>query len=76
MIQTFHKYTTQTTNFSILVETFIHTIYIMQLQQPVHWLKMEILLSQYTNETTKTTMEKMLTTTFLILTKNIHAYDL
>ena len=37
---------------------------------------MEILMSQCTNETTKTTMEKMLTTTFLILTKNIHAYDL
>ena len=70
MIQTFHKYTTQTTTFSILVETFIHTIYIMQLQQPVHWLKMEILLEN------GNFMEKMLTTTFLILTKNIHAYDL
>ena len=70
MIQTFHKYTTQTTTFSILVETFIHTIYIMQLQQPVHWLKMEILLENVNF------MEKMLTTTFLILTKNIHAYDL
>ena len=31
----------------------LHTIYILQLQQPGHRLKMEILMSQYTNETTQ-----------------------
>ena len=54
----------------------LHTIYILQLQQPVHRLKMEILMSQCTNETTQTTINTTLTTTFWILSKNIHAYDL
>ena len=49
-----------------LAETFIHTIYILQLQQPVHELKMEILMSQCTAETTQTTMDTTLTTTFWI----------
>ena len=56
----------QTTTFWILAETIIHTIYILQLQQPVHRLKMEILMSQSTTETTETTMDTTLTTTFWI----------
>ena len=47
MIEICYEDTTQTTTFWILAETFIHTIYILQLQQPVHWLKMEILMSVY-----------------------------
>ena len=54
----------------------LHTIYILQLQQPVLRLKMEILMSQCTNERTQTTINTTLTTTFWILSKNIHAYDL
>ena len=52
----------------IVAETFIHTIYILQLKQPVHRLKMKILMLQCTNETTQTTMDTTLTTTFWILT--------
>ena len=40
--------TTQTTTFWILAETFTHTIYILQLQQPVHRMKMKILMLQCT----------------------------
>ena len=47
----------------------LHTIYILQLQQPVHRLKMDILMSQCTNETTQTTMDTTPTTTFWILAK-------
>ena len=54
----------QATTSSILAETFIHTIYILQFQQPVHRLKMDILMSQYINETTQTTMDTTPTTTF------------
>ena len=39
-------------------------------------LKMEILMSQHRNETTQTTRNTMLTTTFGNFAKNIHAYDL
>ena len=52
-------------------------MYILRLQQPVHRLKMEILMSQCTTETTQTTMDTTLTTTFLIfLAKTFNAYDL
>ena len=53
----------------MLAETFIYTIYILQLQQPVHRLKMETLISQCTYETTQTTMVTTLTTAFWILAK-------
>ena len=69
MIETCYEDTTQATTSSILAETFIHTIYILQFQQPVHRLKMDILMSQCTNETTQTTMETTPTTTFWILAK-------
>ena len=62
----YNEDTAQTTTFWILAKTFIHTVYILQLQQPVHRLKMEILMSQYTTETTQTTMDTTLTTTFWI----------
>ena len=55
---------TQATTFLISAETFIHTIYILQLRQPVRRLKMEALMSQCTNKTTQTTMDTTLTTTF------------
>ena len=42
MIETCYENTTQTTTFWVLAETFIHTIYILQHQQPVHRLKIEI----------------------------------
>ena len=63
--------TAQTITFWILAETFIRTIYIVQLQlhQPVHKLKMGILRSQCTNETTQTTVDTTLTTNFWILAK-------
>ena len=51
------------------MKTFIHTIYILQLQQPVHRLKMKILISQYTNAKTQTIMDTIPTTTFWILAK-------
>ena len=54
----------------------VHIIYILQLQQPVHRLKIGILISQCANETTQATINTTLTTTFWILSKNIHAYDL
>ena len=37
---------------------------------------MEILMSRCTNETTQTTMDTTLTTTFGILAKNINAHNL
>ena len=61
--------TTQAITFLILAETFMHTIYIPQHQQPVYRLKMENLMLQCTNETTQTTMDTTLTTTFWILAK-------
>ena len=36
---------------------------------------MEILMPQCANETTQTTISATLTTSFLIFSKNIHAYD-
>ena len=51
-----HEDTTQTTTFSIVAETFIHTIYILPRQQPVHRLK-KALISQCTNEATQTKHE-------------------
>ena len=69
MIETCYEDTMQATTSSILAETFIHTIYILQFQQPVHRLKMDILMSQYINETTQTTMDTTPTTTFWILAK-------
>ena len=69
MIETRYEDTTQTTTFWILAETFIHIIYILQLQRPVHRLNMEISMSQRTNETIQTIMDTMLTTTFWILAK-------
>ena len=59
-----------------LSQNILNTIYILQLQQPVHRLKMDILLAQCTNETTEATINTTLTTTFGILAKNIHVYDL
>ena len=56
MIETCYENTTQTTAFWVLAETFIHTIYIIQYQQPVHCLKMETLMSRCTTETTETTI--------------------
>ena len=47
-----------------LSQNILNTIYILQLQQPVHRLKMDILMSQCTNETTQTTINTTLTTTF------------
>ena len=47
-----------------LSQNILNTIYILQLQQPVHRLKMDILMSQCTNETTHTTINTTLTTTF------------
>ena len=38
----------------------LHTTYILQLQQPVHRLKMEILMSQCTDEKTQTTINTTL----------------
>ena len=46
------------------LKNIIHSIYILQLQQPVHRLKMEISVSQCTNETSQTTMNTTVTTTF------------
>ena len=48
--------TTQTTTFQMLAETFIHTIYILQRQQPGHRLKKALIL-QCTNETLQTKHE-------------------
>ena len=70
-IGTCYENTTQTTTFWVLAETFIHTIYILQHQQPVHRLKIENLMSRYTNETTQKTMDTTLTTTFGILAKTL-----
>ena len=47
-----------------LSQNILNTVYILQLQQPVHRLKMDILMSQCTNETTHTTINTTLTTTF------------
>ena len=69
MLETCYENTTQATTFWILAEKFMHTIYILQHQQPVHRLKMENLMSRWTNETTQTTMGTTLTTTFWILAK-------
>ena len=71
MIETCYENTTQTTTFWVLAETFIHTIYILQHQQPGHRLKMKNLMSRCTNETTQTTMDTTLTTTFWILAKTL-----
>ena len=70
IIETCYEDTKQTITFWISTETFIHTIYILQFQQPVHRLKMEILMSQCTNETTQTTMDTTLKTTLCIWSAN------
>ena len=57
MIGTCYEDTTQTTTFWILAKTFIHTIYVLQLKQTVHRLKMEVSMSQCTNETTQIAMD-------------------
>ena len=51
----------------LLFESFIYIIYILQLQQPFNRLKMEILMPQCKTETTQTTIDKTLTTTFSCL---------
>ena len=61
MTETYYEDTMQTATFWILAETLIYTIYILHFQQPVCRLKMEILMSQCTNETTQKTMNAMLT---------------
>ena len=71
MIKTCYENTTQATTFRVLAETFTHTIYILQHQQPVHRLKMENLMSWCTNETTQATMDTTLTTTFGMLAKTL-----
>ena len=71
MIETCYENTTRTTTFRVLAEIFMHTIYILQHQQPIHGLKMENLMSQCTNKTTQTTMDTTLTTTFGILAKTL-----
>ena len=65
-MEIYYENTTLTTAFWILAETFIHTIYTLQLQQPVHRLKIEILMSLCTNETTQTAMDTTVTATFWI----------
>ena len=60
MIEACYEGATQATTSWILAEKFIHTIYILQLQQPVHRLKMEVLMSHCTTETTQTTMNTTL----------------
>ena len=45
-------------------------MYILQHQQRVHRLKLENLMSRCTAETTQTTMDTTLTTTFGILLKH------
>ena len=67
MIERCYEDSTETATFWILAETFIHTIYILQHEQPVHRITMEILMSQCINETTQTTMDTTLTTSFWIL---------
>ena len=69
MIETCYNDTTQRTTFWVFAETFIHTIYILQPQQPFHRLKMENFMWWCTNESTQTTMDTMLTTTFWIFDK-------
>ena len=64
MTETCYENTTQTATFRILAETFIHTTYILRLQQAVRRLTMEILMWQCTNETTQTAMDNTPTTTF------------
>ena len=44
--------TTLTTTFGILAKTLMHTIYNLQLEQPVHRFKAKTLISLSTNETT------------------------
>ena len=61
----------QTTTFWMLAKTFIHTIYILQSEQPVHRLKIKPLISRCSNETTQTTIDTTLTTTFWILAKTL-----
>ena len=46
-------------------------MYILQHQQRVHRLKLENLMSRCTAETTQTTMDTTLTTTFGILSKTL-----
>ena len=46
-------------------------MYILQHQQRVHRLKFENLMSRCTAETTQTTMDTTLTTTFGILSKTL-----
>ena len=70
MIETCYENTTQTTTFWVLAETFKNTMYILQHQQRVHRLKLENLMSRCTAETTQTTMDTTLTTTFGILLKH------
>ena len=71
MTETCYENTTQATTFWVLAETFIHTIYILQQQQPVHRLRMENLMSQCTKKTTQTTMDTTPTATFAILAKTL-----
>ena len=49
----------------------MRTIYILQHQQSVHRLKVENLMSRFTNKTTQTTMDTTLTTAFGILDKTL-----
>ena len=56
--------------FKILAKSFIHTIYILQRQQPVHrWKK--TFVSLCTNETIEANMDTTLTITFWILVKTL-----
>ena len=48
--------TTLTTTFEILAKTLIHTIYNLQVEQPVYRLKAKTLVSLFTNETTQRTI--------------------
>ena len=51
----------------LLATASLHTNHIQQHQQPVRRLKMKTLISRCANETTQTTMDTTLTTTFWIL---------
>ena len=44
MIEKCYEDSMETATFWILAETFIHTIYILQHEQPVHRITMEILM--------------------------------
>ena len=67
MIEPYNENATQKTTF--WGETFKYIIYILQGQQPAPRLKLENLMVQYANETTKAIMDTTLTNTFWLIAK-------